>query len=890
VFITGEPGIGKTRLLAWLCEQLDEMRIEVRRAALDETDVRRPHAATRALFPDLDVPPAKPAATHVIDAGIELVERRGTCAVVVDDAHWCDEDSLDLVAALGRRAEDLGILVAIAARATPTRRALHRLEDLADSLGTFLRPAPLGHEHIAELVIGRFGAPPGANLEVMLAAAAGNPFLVNELCTTLEADRSVHAKGGTAEVSSQVVTDERLSRRLARRALAAVPDGEMPLRLVAVVPGGMTPQEIANALGLSLPLALSVSMSAIRANVLVDNGRTLSFHHDLLRQAVSDTTPPTVVQALLSRAAETLADADPDRVGACLLALGPPSSASARSRLLALAAACGDEHAATRADLLRSALDSMDDDDPSRHRTRLDLGWALVAAGRATEVDELLQLGLSDTPTDEPIELHRLRGIATSLTGRIDLVTQWYRDADLTWLTSHYDTEDPDVVDAAAEQALLWTATGQLSRAREFVDWAANSPTASSPFRRASIDAAEGWMAAAAGRFEDGQRHAHRALDHVRDDLTRRATPGTPMLILAVCADQLGDAQEALRNADPSRCGIDGPRWSTPMLQFFRSVTLYRQGAWDDALTEIDAGFVAADECDFALGAFWPHSIAALIARARSDPATAQDWLQRGAAAPTSTSLGREWLALASALIADTDGSTENALVTIESMLSAVDHVDAPALLLNGGGELVELCLRGCRADLAWRLTAHLEAVAGRTSSPIAAAHHTWAAGLVHTAAAEIERAATALEGCSRLPEAAKAWHHAAVLHAPHDRPAARRCSMSAFAIFDQLGADTWHRRLRADLATAGIAMRPRRSPPRAPFGWSSLTDSELAVVQLVGQGLTNSETAAQLFVSRRTVESHLRRIYTKVNVSSRAQLIGAVARGALSAHPAAGG
>jgi DNA-binding CsgD family transcriptional regulator len=61
--------------------------------------------------------------------------------------------------------------------------------------------------------------------------------------------------------------------------------------------------------------------------------------------------------------------------------------------------------------------------------------------------------------------------------------------------------------------------------------------------------------------------------------------------------------------------------------------------------------------------------------------------------------------------------------------------------------------------------------------------------------------------------------------------------------------------------------------------GWDSLTPSETTIVQLVSEGLTNTEIGERLYVSRRTVESHLGRVYVKLELSTRAQLVAAAMR-----------
>jgi DNA-binding CsgD family transcriptional regulator len=63
-----------------------------------------------------------------------------------------------------------------------------------------------------------------------------------------------------------------------------------------------------------------------------------------------------------------------------------------------------------------------------------------------------------------------------------------------------------------------------------------------------------------------------------------------------------------------------------------------------------------------------------------------------------------------------------------------------------------------------------------------------------------------------------------------------------------------------------------------AALGWSSLTDAERALAELVGIGLTNREAAARLFVSRHTVDAHLRGIFRKLDITSRVQLAHVVA------------
>jgi DNA-binding CsgD family transcriptional regulator len=74
-------------------------------------------------------------------------------------------------------------------------------------------------------------------------------------------------------------------------------------------------------------------------------------------------------------------------------------------------------------------------------------------------------------------------------------------------------------------------------------------------------------------------------------------------------------------------------------------------------------------------------------------------------------------------------------------------------------------------------------------------------------------------------------------------------------------------------------AQRGRGRRKRPTSGWASLTPTELDVVRLVSEGLSNNDVATRLFVSPRTVQTHLTHVYTKLNLTSRVQLVQEAAR-----------
>ena len=99
---------------------------------------------------------------------------------------------------------------------------------------------------------------------------------------------------------------------------------------------------------------------------------------------------------------------------------------------------------------------------------------------------------------------------------------------------------------------------------------------------------------------------------------------------------------------------------------------------------------------------------------------------------------------------------------------------------------------------------------------------------------------------------------------------------------FDGLGTVPWSERARQELRASGETSRRRVVEAR-----DQLTPQELEIAQLAASGLTNPEIAQRLFVSPRTVSSHLYRIFPKLGISSRSQLSAAIGpTDRISPHP----
>jgi DNA-binding CsgD family transcriptional regulator len=102
---------------------------------------------------------------------------------------------------------------------------------------------------------------------------------------------------------------------------------------------------------------------------------------------------------------------------------------------------------------------------------------------------------------------------------------------------------------------------------------------------------------------------------------------------------------------------------------------------------------------------------------------------------------------------------------------------------------------------------------------------------------------------------------------------AAREPLKRALMLFESLGAQPWAARAKAELAAAGVKDLPGLRDISRRGGLKDLSPQELQVARIAGRGKNNLEVAGALFVSRKTVEAHLTRVYRKLGIRSRTEL-----------------
>ena len=209
-------------------------------------------------------------------------------------------------------------------------------------------------------------------------------------------------------------------------------------------------------------------------------------------------------------------------------------------------------------------------------------------------------------------------------------------------------------------------------------------------------------------------------------------------------------------------------------------------------------------------------------------------------------------------------------LTAIEEVRPGFGHPFLPVL---SSWDRVEAAVLAGRPDVAERALARFAPWAAVAAAPWAApvlADCRALAAPADEADAHFEAAIDSVDRAGPLDRARIHLHYGEYLRRERRRIDARVHLRAAFEGFEWLGAAPWAERALRELRATGEKARKRHLSPLA-----ELTPQELQVARLVGDGATNKEVASQLFVSPKTVEYHLRKVFAKLGISSRMELVG---------------
>lgn len=890
LLIEGEAGIGKTRLLdvalagvgfrvlRGRAEELEHNRpfgalADALRCGSDDESIRRVllmlEAGTPAAAGSSPFAMAPEMQFRFVDATVDLVEQlcsHGASVVVVEDVHWADSGTLAALGALARLAHALPLAVVLSTRPVPRMPDLDRLIDVLLARGAQLwRVGPLAPDEVEQLVRSLLRVTPSPELLEQVGAAAGNPLFVIELLRALDHEGVLVVDGEAATVSAKILPPS--LRLTILRGLTYLPRETIDdLRLASVLGSAFRLDDLAALAGRPPAGVLRSLDGALRAGVIEERGTRLGFRHDLIRDAVYEELPAAARRTLHRQAATVLiaANAPPAQVAGHMVRGAEPGDDEAVGALRRAATESAPAAPAAAVEMLEHAIGLAGRRHTERDAMRAELAAALVASDRAGEGESLARVIL-DGSRDAAVATSARRALVQALW----VQNRWreaVEQAEQAREQPGFPDEHSAGILADASMGRFWlmefgTAAGD---AREAIELGERFGDA------AAVSFATGTLSLV-GRFGDeGVVLARRAVeiaDAQPDDAAQRRHP---RIFLAAALLNAGRPVDALRAIGEGRLigeelGTVYDKTVYAALAAFANLAL---GAWDDAAAEANTALALVDLTGTRIGALAAASVLAKVAVHRLDFQAAERAIERGSAELAS---GPQWAGAemldALALLHEARGSFgELAWLAEAPRIETVDRV-RQALLIS-------------REDLARRAVAVAEERAEHSSSALIRAEALRCRGLCD-GDPEALMAAVAAAREAGLPVAlGAACEDAGIVLARTGRvDAATPLLQEATSIYDRLGA-LWDRR-RVDETARGSGVRvdvPERRK-RPVKGWGALTDTELRVVELVAEGLTNPQIASRLFVSRHTVRTHLAHVFQKMDCATRSELAALAAR-----------
>jgi DNA-binding CsgD family transcriptional regulator len=856
--VRGEPGIGKTALLGHAAAGATDMRIVRTRGVESEVslpfaglaDLLTPLAAHLADVPERQADAMRAAlaigAPHAADRLAVLVgSLNPLCAaaatrpllVLVDDAHWLDPASREAIAFAARRTA-----------ADPTAILIATRDDGDDDLPDMRLP-PLTPEECAAVLAGR-GLDP-ATLAHAVGEAAGNPLALLELATPeagFERGRST------------------LEQTYARMA-AALPDAARTAVTLLAASRSASPIVLARALAAEEFDEAAFSPAEAAGMVTIDAG-CVGFRHPLIRSGVW--AAATAAERRRAHTALAAACAEPelewDRVAHLAAAATGPNTDLAAA-VDALAADVRRRGGSTEAVAWYERAAVLSTAPADRRRRLLAAADAAVASGLHAVAGRIL--AEVSPECRDPGNVAR----AELLRGRIDARSGSTAAASRRFLRAAHALEaaDPpaaaalfiESVDASIRAGRPAEALAAAGRARELV------PPGTEVALSARVAEAAALVflgdAGAAERAIDAAADAAADTPAVRADLQLRAYLGMTLAF----AERVERATRVLDGL------IDECEQSAPGALTYPLVSrawLRRLcGAWPGAQADAQRAVRIAAQLGRAGDECWGLSVLTWLLAAQGRPD--DDLPERQEALADGLDLPYQAMCVHACrgLGALATGAAEEAArelyaaLAIKRACGIADATTQPVI----GADLVEALVRCGRPQDAAAEAAALRdgatragrgsalALAERAQALVAAdpAPHFARAWALHAGALDrFARARTAL-----------AWGDA--LRRAGQRVESRELLAGARSEFELLGAAAWEEQAASGLARSGQTLR------RGQAGRDELTPAEIEVAGLVAEGKTNREAAAALWMSEKTVEAHLSRIYRKLGVRNRAEL-----------------
>ena len=386
--------------------------------------------------------------------------------------------------------------------------------------------------------------------------------------------------------------------------------------------------------------------------------------------------------------------------------------------------------------------------------------------------------------------------------------------------------------------------------------------------------------AGAQGGYDDALENARRArqiLDMESFEHVNWLLPHVWEALFLVYLDRFEEANDAFTMARV-RAESSGELSRLPLIYAGTAGTHYYAGQWEEARLELDAGLTLAAETGHEALTMLSHALMARMALACDDRRGAQASLDAGTEILFSGRhlFGAELLLLAQGTMSELDSDTKGSLALLEMAWDQTSNIRGLVQSRDIGPALTRLSRAEGQLDRACEVAAEMELLAQRSSALSVSAAAVRCRGLAHDDADILLDAVATYRRTPRLVDVAAVSEEAAsCLLARGRSDEAIQLLEAASSIHAKTGAESDLRRVDTLLRGQGVRRR-RHGPARADGGWESLSPNELKVVELVAEGLSNPQIGVRLFISRRTVETHLAHVFRKLGLSSRAQVAAA--------------
>lgn len=873
ILIRGEAGIGKTALLDTMVGNAATSGFSVARSKADETHQIAPMAPlllalrsgtspvlSRKAFESLA--PYRDHPLWLIDRIIGIIEEQASkkpLLIVIDDAQWSDRLTLSCLRIMPPRLAGLPIIWAIASRdqAAPTIDSSESADFGALEIHEMSLES-LSDSDIERIAADRLGGSPTAAQRQMLKSAAGNPFFAVEL-----------VEGLAESITDHGALPARLRDQIGSRVAALSPPARTIVRLGAVFGRPFTVEDIRATSALEQTMLLAELDDLLNTGMLQSDGGTITFRHDLLRQAVYESIEAPIRNELHSAILAYLTSNGGARVEAVPHAIAAwlDTGASSVAVLVEASRSIATSMPSVAARLARRAHAMVSEGD----ETWFDVGEAVL--------NVLAQCRLGNqavTFADRLAERAKAPDVYASLQIRIAWPL-WYMGhvgeiLKRTESVRVYGEVSPSVdAEIEAFRALALSSGSDYAAARDAATAALDQSRA---LGLVSAEATSLRALAEAsmndGRYDDALAY----LRQIRSQADKADTFVQEILLLQFL-DRFGESTERLQQAHAELENGNGPRAAD--VAFAQLWHDYTAANLDDG--EADALTLLNDSEEVHENTYRVEGrlVLSRLRQLRGDFTGAMQHIRIAEETEsTRNEVQTQLISVAKAFVLSNQGDYLAALPYVREVVQSqsVRHrwrwqpgwlvVAARTAVRSGDAQLAAETLQ-LAEDLGQR-NPNIATIVGILEH---------IRGLAHNDLQALQRATQVLEDSPRrfMLADALADYGEELLSRGH-RIAAVAVLERAMDRMTTLGAHCDVERIVRLLHTAGGRKgRLKASAAKPLTGWNSLTRTEQRVARLIGEGHTNRSAARELALSANTIATHLRAIFGKLGVNSRVQL-----------------